>query len=89
MTQTSSRYTKTAVILHWLIAIFIFLMFGLGWYMADLPKEAPKQMAYDLFDLGIYTWNLATAISPAVILATTDPLKQNVPPPPNIGAGLR
>lgn len=64
MTQTSSRYTKTAVILHWLIAIFIFLMFGLGWYMADLPKEAPKQMAYDLFDLGIYTWNLATEVSP-------------------------
>lgn len=64
MTQTSSRYTKTAVILHWLIAIFIFLMFGLGWYMADLPKEAPKQMAYDLFDLSIYTWNLATEVSP-------------------------
>ncbi|OIQ99110.1 hypothetical protein GALL_188470 [mine drainage metagenome] len=64
MVQTSSRYTKTAVILHWLIAIFIFFMFALGWYMSDLPKEAPKQMAYDLFDLGIYTWHLATEVSP-------------------------
>lgn len=64
MKQTPSRYTKTAIILHWLIAIFIALMFGLGWFMAELPKEAPKQMAYDLFDLGVYTWQLAEEASP-------------------------
>jgi cytochrome b561 len=64
MKQTPSRYTKTAIILHWLIAIFIALMFVLGWYMAELPKEAPKQMAYDLFDLGVYTWQVAEEISP-------------------------
>lgn len=64
MKQTPSRYTKTAIILHWLIAIFIALMFGLGWFMADLPKEAPKQLAYDLFDLGVYTWQLAEEASP-------------------------
>ena len=64
MKQTPSRYTKTAIILHWLIAIFIALMFVLGWYMAELPKEAPKQMAYDLFDLGVYTWQLAEEASP-------------------------
>jgi cytochrome b561 len=62
--QTPSRYTKTAVILHWLIAIAIFGMFALGWYMSELPKEAPKQMAYDLFDWGIYTWQLAEEASP-------------------------
>ncbi len=64
MTQTSTRYSKTAVILHWLIAIFIVLMFSLGWFMADLPKDGPKQMAYDLFDLGIYTWQLTEEASP-------------------------
>lgn len=64
MNQTPSRYTKTAIVLHWLIAIFIALMFVLGWYMAELPKEAPKQMAYDLFDLGVYTWQLAEEASP-------------------------
>ena len=64
MKQTPSHYTKTAIILHWLIAIFIALMFGLGWFMADLPKEAPKQLAYDLFDLGVYTWQLAEEASP-------------------------
>ena len=64
MKQTPSRYTKTAIVLHWLIAIFIALMFILGWFMAELPKEAPKQMAYDLFDLGVYTWQAAEEISP-------------------------
>ncbi len=39
-------------------------MFGIGWFMSDLPKEAPKVMAYDLFDLGIYTWQLSEAVSP-------------------------
>lgn len=62
--MTNNHYTKTAIVLHWLIAIGIFAMFGLGWYMADLPKDAPKAMAFDLFDLGIYNWQLAEEVSP-------------------------
>ena len=62
--DSASRYTKTAVVLHWLIAFCIFGMFALGWYMADLPKEAPKQMAYDIFNWGIYTWQLAAEATP-------------------------
>lgn len=58
MTQ-SHRYTHVAIILHWLIALAIFAMIGLGWYMTDLPKEGPKQMAFDLFDWGVYTWQLS------------------------------
>jgi cytochrome b561 len=62
--SNTTRYTKTAVFLHWLIAICIFGMFALGWYMSELPKEAPKQMAYDLFDWGIYSWQLSEEVSP-------------------------
>ena len=64
MNQPTTSYTKTAKVLHWLIAIGIFGMFALGWFMSELPKESPKQMAYDLFNLGIYTWNLTEEISP-------------------------
>ncbi len=64
MNHLSTDYTKTAKVLHWLIAIGIFVMFGIGWFMADLPKEAPKQMAYDILDLGVYTWNLSEEASP-------------------------
>ncbi len=63
MIQTSSSYTKTAVVLHWLIAIFIVLMFVLGFFMADIPKEGPKQSAYDLLNLGIYTWQLSEEVT--------------------------
>lgn len=56
MNQSTTRYTKTAIILHWLIALGVFVMFALGWYMSELPKDAPKLMSLDLFDLGVYTW---------------------------------
>ena len=61
---TTTRYTKTAVILHWLIALCIGAMFVLGWFMTDLAKELPKQNAFNLFDLGMFTWNVDEAISP-------------------------
>lgn len=60
----SNRYTRTAIVLHWLIALGIFGMLAFGWYMTDLPREAPKQIAYDLFDWGLVTWQLAEAASP-------------------------
>lgn len=64
MNQSSTRYTKVAVILHGLIALGIFAMFALGWYMSEIPKDAAKQASFDLFDLGVYTWQLAEEASP-------------------------
>lgn len=64
MSISNNSYTKTAVILHWLIAIAIFGMFALGWFMADLPKDVPKQTVFDVFDLGIFHWTMAEEISP-------------------------
>ncbi len=61
---TTQRYTNVARVLHWLTALIIVVMVGLGWYMTDLPKDAPKQAAFDLFDLGLYTWQLAEPGSP-------------------------
>lgn len=62
--MNTKRYSKIAVILHWLIAIAIFAMFGLGWFMTDLLKAAPKQSAFDLFNWGIYTWHSVEEMSP-------------------------
>ena len=62
--MTNNHYTKTAIVLHWLIGIAILAMFGLGWYMSELPKDAPKAMSFDLFDLGIYNWQLTEEVSP-------------------------
>jgi cytochrome b561 len=60
----NGRYTKTAIVLHWLIALGIFGMFALGWHMTDLPREGAEQLAYDLFDWGIFTWHLAEGATP-------------------------
>lgn len=64
MNNSNTRYTKTAVILHWLIAVGVLFMLGLGWFMTGLPREGAKSNAYDLFNLGIYTWQLAEEVSP-------------------------
>jgi len=32
------RYTRTAIALHWLMAVLVFVLFGIGWYMVDLPR---------------------------------------------------
>lgn len=62
--MTAEKYTKTAIVLHWLIALMILGMFLLGWYMSDLPKEAAKVDQFDFMDLGIYTVHLTEAVSP-------------------------
>jgi len=64
MAATSTRYTKTAVVLHWLIGVGIIFMLALGWYMCDLPKEGAKTAVFDLFDLGLYNLHLTDAVSP-------------------------
>lgn len=64
MSLPLTRYTKTAIVLHGLIALGIFAMFALGWYMHEIPKDAAKQISFDLFDLGIYSWQLTEAVSP-------------------------
>lgn len=33
----SPRYTRTAMLLHWLLGIALVTVFGVGLYMADLP----------------------------------------------------
>ncbi len=62
--SNANQYTKIAVLLHWLIALLIIVMFALGWFMADLPKDVPKQTVFDIFDLGIFNWTMAEEVSP-------------------------
>jgi cytochrome b561 len=64
MSDTIQKYSKSAIILHWVTGLLILGMFGVGWYMADLPKDMPKTATLDLFDLGIYTMQFAEAITP-------------------------
>ena len=42
MSTTINRYTNTAIALHWLIALLIFIAFPLGLYMSDLKLSPTK-----------------------------------------------
>ena len=41
-----ARYTRTAIALHWLMAMLIFAIFPLGIYMHDLPLSPGKLQLY-------------------------------------------
>ena len=44
------RYTRTAISLHWLIAILVIVQFAWGWWMQTIPKQ-PVGMRADAFNL--------------------------------------
>ena len=37
----SERYTRTAIALHWLIAVAVIVQFSWGWWMQSIPKQPP------------------------------------------------
>jgi cytochrome b561 len=37
------RYTRTAIVLHWLIALVIFAQVPLGWYVDEIPSGTPAR----------------------------------------------
>ncbi|WP_109476506.1 cytochrome b [Paraburkholderia sp. C35] len=40
------RYSRTAIALHWLIALLIICGFYLGWIMTDIPGFTPTKLKY-------------------------------------------
>ena len=40
--MSTERYNNTAIALHWLIALLIFIAFSLGLYMSDLKLSPTK-----------------------------------------------
>jgi cytochrome b561 len=46
----SERYSRTAIVLHWLIAVAVLVQFGWGWWMQGIPKQ-PVGPRVDAFNL--------------------------------------
>ena len=42
ITRTEPRYGLMAIVLHWVLAVFILSVFAVGVYMADLPFSLAK-----------------------------------------------
>jgi len=60
--MTVLRYTRTAMLLHWLIAVLILGLFGLGIYMAGLPLSPQKLKLYSY-----HKWAGLTVLSLALL----------------------
>jgi len=41
--DAQTRYTRTAILLHWLIAAAILGQIMLGWYVDDIPRNTPAR----------------------------------------------
>lgn len=39
-----TRYTATAIRMHWLVALLIFAAFGMGWYMTGIHGITPQKL---------------------------------------------
>lgn len=56
----TDRYTRTAIALHWFIALLIFVAFPLGIYMHDLPLSPDKLRLYSYHKwIGVTVFMLA------------------------------
>lgn len=45
--RSPGRYTATAILLHWLLAVVVLGLFGMGLYMADLPFSPQRLKLYN------------------------------------------
>jgi cytochrome b561 len=59
--ESADRYTTTAVILHWLIAVMVIGMIAFGWWMQQVPNDAVSQ-AFRMTYL-VTSWVLVVAIA--------------------------
>ncbi|QDF98293.1 cytochrome b [Azoarcus sp. DD4] len=57
----TARYNRTAIALHWLIALALAAIFGLGLYMHELPLSPAK--------LKLYSWHKWAGVTVFVLVA--------------------
>ena len=42
----ASRYTSTAIVLHWLLVVALFAQIAFGWFLGDVPRGTPERTIY-------------------------------------------
>jgi cytochrome b561 len=44
--DSSARYSKVAVFLHWTLVIALLAQIGFGWFLGDVPRGTPERTVY-------------------------------------------
>lgn len=74
------RYSAPAIVLHWLVALLIFVAFPLGLYMADLPLSPEKLRLFSYHKwIGISVLMLASLRALWRVTHTPPPLPDGMP----------
>ena len=69
------RYDRVAVTLHWIVAVGVFVMIGLGWYMTGIPKNTPARGFF-------YNLHKSIGVTVAIIILLRVVWRWNHQPPP-------
>jgi cytochrome b561 len=79
-TAARSTYTRTAIILHWLMAVLIIGTLALGWTMADLPLTPSRVRLFNYHKwIGITIFLLAAARLLWRVIHHAPPLPVEIP----------
>ncbi len=71
----TSRYTTTAITLHWVVAALVFTMIGLGLYMTGIPKGTPERAFF-------YNLHKSIGLTTAILVLFRLWWRARNPPPP-------
>jgi cytochrome b561 len=75
-----SRYTLTAIVLHWLLGAALLGVIAVGWYMADLPFSPQR--------LKLYNWHKWAGIT-ILVLSAARLLWRFTHRPPDLPAAIQ
>lgn len=74
--KPDARYTTTAIVLHWLVALGLVVAFCIGVYMGDLPRSPTK--------LQIYGWHRTAGVTVLALAVARLLWRATHRPPPDL-----
>ena len=73
--NTVQRYSSTAIALHWIVAVLVLVMIGLGLYMTDIPRGTPERTFF-------YNLHKSIGVTVAIVVLIRLWWRFGHPPPP-------
>ncbi len=73
--QAAGRYNNVAIALHWVVAVLVLVMIGLGIYMTDIPRGTPDRSFF-------YNLHKSIGLTTGIIVLSRLWWRKKHPPPP-------
>ncbi len=73
--QAPARYNNIAIILHWIVAVLVLVLIGLGLYMVDIPRGTEERSFF-------YNLHKSIGLTTGIIVLFRFWWRKKNPPPP-------